>query len=149
MRRTRLVTAAKYDRPANGSSVSWPPFSSHFFDGAGWSVRAMASTPTSSATRANSAMLPGASQAPPSPERIGVLDHELHRWSSWRRGRIVGRLVVSAAMELWELIARERIRDTLARYNWSGDALKLDGLTAAFCPDGALEVRGEEPRRRP
>ncbi len=49
-------------------------------------------------------------------------------------------------MELWELIARERIRDTLAQYNWSGDAFKLDGLTAAFCPDGALEVKGEEPR---
>jgi hypothetical protein len=49
-------------------------------------------------------------------------------------------------MELWELIARERIRDTLALYNWSGDALKLDGLTSAFSPDGALEVRGEEPR---
>jgi hypothetical protein len=50
-------------------------------------------------------------------------------------------------MELWELIARERIRDTLARYNWSGDALKLDELAEAFCPDGTLEVRGEEPRR--
>jgi hypothetical protein len=50
-------------------------------------------------------------------------------------------------MELWELVARERIRDTLARYNWSGDALKLEELTAAFCPDGALEVRGEEPKR--
>jgi len=49
-------------------------------------------------------------------------------------------------MELWELIARERIRDTLAQYNWSGDALKLDGLTAAFAPDGALEVRGEDAR---
>jgi SnoaL-like domain len=49
-------------------------------------------------------------------------------------------------MELWELIARERIRDSLARYNWSGDALKLDELAEAFCPDGALEVRGEEPR---
>lgn len=50
-------------------------------------------------------------------------------------------------MEIWELVARERIRDTLARYNWSGDALRLDELTAAFCPDGALEVRGEEPKR--
>ena len=60
---------------------------------------------------------------------------------------MVGRLVVSAAMELWELIARERIRDTLALYNWSGDAMKLDGLTSAFSPDGALEVRGEEPGR--
>ncbi len=50
-------------------------------------------------------------------------------------------------MEIWELVARERIRDSLARYNWSGDAFRLDELLGAFCPDGALEVRGEEPRR--
>ncbi|HKY16067.1 MAG TPA: nuclear transport factor 2 family protein [Microthrixaceae bacterium] len=48
-------------------------------------------------------------------------------------------------MELWELVARERIRDTLARYNWSGDAFRLDELAAAFCEDGVLEVRGREP----
>jgi hypothetical protein len=46
-------------------------------------------------------------------------------------------------MELWELVARERIRDTLARYNWSGDAFKLSELAAAFCPDGRLEIRGQ------
>src|SRR5262245_8020248 len=44
-------------------------------------------------------------------------------------------------MELWELVARERIRDTLARYNWSGDAFELSELAAAFCPDGRLEIR--------
>ena len=48
-------------------------------------------------------------------------------------------------MELWELIARERIRDTLARYTWSGDGLKLDRLAEAFCPEGVLEVRGRPP----
>ncbi|KUI06014.1 nuclear transport factor 2 family protein [Mycobacterium sp. IS-3022] len=48
-------------------------------------------------------------------------------------------------MELWELCARERIRDTLAQYNWSGDALRLTELAAAFCDDGVLEVRGSEP----
>jgi hypothetical protein len=48
-------------------------------------------------------------------------------------------------MELWELVARERIRDTLARYNWSGDALRLDDLAQTFCEDGALELRGREP----
>jgi hypothetical protein len=48
-------------------------------------------------------------------------------------------------MELWELVARERIRDSLAQYNWSGDALRLDELAAAFCADGTLEVRGGEP----
>jgi hypothetical protein len=45
----------------------------------------------------------------------------------------------------WELGARERIRDTLARYSWSGDALRLDELVLAFCEDGVLEVRGESP----
>ena len=29
-------------------------------------------------------------------------------------------------MELWDLIAREQIRDTLARYSWRGDAMRLD-----------------------
>ena len=47
-------------------------------------------------------------------------------------------------MELWELIARERIRDTLARYTWSGDSLRAEELAAAFCEDGELEVRGSE-----
>ena len=47
-------------------------------------------------------------------------------------------------MELWELAARERIRDTLARYNWSGDALRLDDLAQTFCEDGELELRGRE-----
>ncbi|MBV8785869.1 MAG: nuclear transport factor 2 family protein [Mycobacterium sp.] len=48
-------------------------------------------------------------------------------------------------MEMWELVARERIRDTLARYNWSGDAGRLDGLAETFCTDGVLEIRGFEP----
>ncbi|MGA8330700.1 MAG: nuclear transport factor 2 family protein [Mycobacterium sp.] len=48
-------------------------------------------------------------------------------------------------MEMWELAAREQIRDTLARYNWSGDAGRLDGLADTFCADGVLEIRGFEP----
>jgi hypothetical protein len=47
-------------------------------------------------------------------------------------------------MELWELAARERIRDTLTRYNWSRDALRLDDLAQTFCEDGELELRGHE-----
>ncbi|MEB3981778.1 nuclear transport factor 2 family protein [Mycobacterium sp. 663a-19] len=50
-------------------------------------------------------------------------------------------------MEMWELVARERIRDTLARYNWSGDAGRVDGLAETFCADGVLEIRGAEPLR--
>jgi hypothetical protein len=49
------------------------------------------------------------------------------------------------AMEMWELVAREHIRDTLARYNWSGDAGRLDDLADTFCADGVLEIRGFEP----
>jgi len=48
-------------------------------------------------------------------------------------------------VEIWELTAREQIRDTLARYNWSGDAGRLDGLAETFCADGVLEIRGFEP----
>ena len=48
-------------------------------------------------------------------------------------------------MELWELVARERIRDTLARYNWAGDAARLDELGRTFCHDGELELRGSDP----
>jgi hypothetical protein len=50
-------------------------------------------------------------------------------------------------VELWELVARERIRDTLARYNWSGDAARLDEFAESFCEDGELQLRGEEPVR--
>jgi hypothetical protein len=50
-------------------------------------------------------------------------------------------------MEMWELVAREQIRDTLARYNWSGDAGRIDGLAETFCADGVLEIRGMEPLR--
>ena len=50
-------------------------------------------------------------------------------------------------MEMWELVAREQIRDTLARYNWSGDAGRLDGLAETFCADGVLDIRGIEPLR--
>jgi SnoaL-like domain len=48
---------------------------------------------------------------------------------------------------MWELVAREQIRDTLARYNWSGDGGRLEGLAETFCPDGVLEIRGLEPLR--
>jgi hypothetical protein len=50
-------------------------------------------------------------------------------------------------MHLWELVARERIRDTLARYNWSGDSLRLDEFAQTFCDDGELQLRGQDPVR--
>lgn len=52
-----------------------------------------------------------------------------------------------SAMELWELVAREHIRDSLAVYNWSGDSFRLDDLSRAFCDDGELEIRGRDPLR--
>ena len=37
------------------------------------------------------------------------------------------------------------MRDTLARYNWSGDSFRLSDLAQAFCVDGTLEIKGREP----
>jgi hypothetical protein len=48
-------------------------------------------------------------------------------------------------MELWELVARERCRDTLAQYTHAGDRFRLDEYAAAFCEDGVLEIRGGDP----
>ena len=48
-------------------------------------------------------------------------------------------------MELWELVAREACRDTLAHYTHSGDRYLLEDFAGAFCVDGVLEIRGAEP----
>jgi hypothetical protein len=50
-------------------------------------------------------------------------------------------------MEMWELVARECCRDTLAQYTHAGDRFVLDEFAAAFCDDGVLEIRGQEPLR--
>lgn len=50
-------------------------------------------------------------------------------------------------MNTWELVAREQIRDGLARYNWSGDAGRLTDLAAIFVEDGVLEIPGRQPLR--
>ena len=47
-------------------------------------------------------------------------------------------------MELWELVAREEIRETLARYHHFGDSAKFEPMAALFAVDGILEVLGEE-----
>jgi hypothetical protein len=47
-------------------------------------------------------------------------------------------------MELWELVAREEIRETLARYHYFGDSAKFEPMAALFAVDGILEVLGEE-----
>jgi len=48
-------------------------------------------------------------------------------------------------MELWELVARESCRDTLAQYTHAGDRYLLDEFASAFCEDGMLEIRGSAP----
>ena len=50
-------------------------------------------------------------------------------------------------MQLWELVARESCRDTLAQYSHSGDRYLLEEFASAFCEDGVLEIRGSDPVR--
>lgn len=44
-------------------------------------------------------------------------------------------------MEMWELVAREQIRETLHRYNWFGDRGQAAELANQFTEDGILETR--------
>jgi hypothetical protein len=46
---------------------------------------------------------------------------------------------VTASMPLWELVAREQIRDVVARYNTNGDAGRLEDATAVFTDDARVE----------
>jgi len=46
---------------------------------------------------------------------------------------------MTASMQLWELIAREQIRDVVARYNTNGDAGRLEDATAVFTADARVE----------
>jgi ketosteroid isomerase-like protein len=48
-------------------------------------------------------------------------------------------------MEIWELVARESIRDIIARYNCNGDSGRIDAMMSLFTPDAVLEVPGREP----
>ena len=50
-------------------------------------------------------------------------------------------------MDQWELVARECCRDTLAQYSHAGDRFELEEFSDAFCEDGVLEIRGQEPLR--
>lgn len=48
-------------------------------------------------------------------------------------------------MNLDELLAREAIRDTLAKYNVSGDRLKIDDYVSCFTEDGIMETEHRDP----
>jgi hypothetical protein len=43
-------------------------------------------------------------------------------------------------MELWELVARECIRDLVARYNANGDTGRFAEVLALFTPDAVMEL---------
>jgi hypothetical protein len=45
-------------------------------------------------------------------------------------------------VDVWELAARECIRDTVARYNHAGDAGRFDEMVECFAPDGRLAIVG-------
>lgn len=45
-------------------------------------------------------------------------------------------------MELWEQIAREEIRDLVARYTHLGDGGRVAQVADLFEPDGVLEISG-------
>lgn len=46
-------------------------------------------------------------------------------------------------MEVWELAARECLRDVVARYNVAGDSGRLDAVLDLFTPDAVLDMDGE------
>lgn len=43
-------------------------------------------------------------------------------------------------MELWELVARESVRDLVARYNANGDAGRFAEVARLFTPDAVMEL---------
>src|SRR5579883_831155 len=69
MSRNLVVMPAQKPSPTKGSMVACPPWSSHYLDGAGWSVSATASTPAASRAAAKAAMLEGFDHGWPSSSR--------------------------------------------------------------------------------
>lgn len=47
-------------------------------------------------------------------------------------------------MEMWELVIRESVRQTLADYTAGTDRNRLEDIAACFAPDGALTISGRE-----
>ena len=47
-------------------------------------------------------------------------------------------------MQEWELVAREQLRDLIARYNLAGDRGWIDELAALFTPAAMLTIDGVE-----
>ena len=51
-------------------------------------------------------------------------------------------------MEHWELVARESIRDLVARYNANGDSGRFDQVVELFAQDAVMDVDGTFYRGR-
>ena len=47
-------------------------------------------------------------------------------------------------MDVWELVAREEIRELVARYAHCADSGRFEELVALFAEDGVLEIVGRE-----
>ena len=45
-------------------------------------------------------------------------------------------------MEIWELVARESIRDLIARYNANGDSGRFAQVAELFAPDAIYDIEG-------
>lgn len=45
-------------------------------------------------------------------------------------------------MEVWELVARESVRDLVARYNANGDAGRFEQVLELFAADAVMEIDG-------
>jgi len=45
-------------------------------------------------------------------------------------------------VEVWELAAREHVRDVIAHYNLAGDRGHIDDMMALFAPDAVLTIDG-------
>src|ERR1700693_5553445 len=51
-----------------------------------------------------------------------------------------GRPPLGGLMDQWMLVAREEIRDLVARYNAKGDTGRFDEVIALFAPDAVMEL---------
>jgi hypothetical protein len=49
-------------------------------------------------------------------------------------------------VELWELTAREQIRDAIALYSYAGDRFMIEEMVSVFCDDGVLETTRDAKR---
>jgi hypothetical protein len=47
-------------------------------------------------------------------------------------------------MQLWELVARESVRDLIARWNYNGDARHMDQMVLVLAPDVVFQAADSE-----